>query len=120
VRDLSSQKEFTEILKVNDFRVAISYGKESIAELFMRDGTGLIMFGADTWKVLTGDEFNAFRLFLWQLRYLITELDSKWDRSTVHECLSETLDSFYDDKIDEKLSQIVKMKEFIELENILN
>jgi hypothetical protein len=71
IRRLYTEKGFENIIYVRDFKIALCYGKKSIARMFMRDDTGLIGFAAESWRELTGDEWNACRLFLWQLRYSI-------------------------------------------------
>jgi len=120
IKDLNKEPNFAPLLKVNDFKVAISYGKMSIAEMFMRDTTGLIVFGVDAWRELTGDEFNLVRLFLWQLRYQITELKSIWDKTSLNTCLEQFLNNFYDDDIDTKLHDVYHMNEYKDLEKIIS
>lgn len=120
IQNLSREKRLQTLLNVNDFKVAIAYGKSSIADMFMLNNGDLIIFGVDCWKELTGDESNIFRLFLWQLKYQILEKKGKWDKQIINECISQFIQTFYDNEIDQKLDLIVNMDEFRELEICLD
>ena len=56
---------------------------------------GGIIIGPATWKEFTGDDWNAFRFFIWQIRYGIGELGKKWTYSDLEEAVKIFLDSYY-------------------------
>ena len=62
---------------------------------------GGIVIGPDTWKELTGDEWNAFKFFIWQIRYGVEELNKKWSVADLQKAVKIFLKSFYGN---EKLS----------------
>ena len=116
---MSKYEYLSEFVYINNFKVATAYGKLSSAKMFMREETGLIMFGRETWKELTGDEWNSFRLFLWQLRFVIeNRVGNKWDRDSLNDAVLDFLKSFYDD-YEDRQKYAVRMPEFIELQKLL-
>jgi len=96
IRTLSKEKSFKNLIGVNDFSVGIVYGREELAtKNWMRDTDGLIIFGVDTWKTLTGDEWNAYRFFIWNLRYNVEELKQTWSNDNLTKAVKMFIDSFY-------------------------
>ena len=96
IRMLSQEKSFKDLIGINDFSVGIVYGREELAtKNWMRDTNGLIIFGIDTWKTLTGDEWNAYRFFIWNLRYNVEELKQTWSKDNLTKAVKMFVDSFY-------------------------
>jgi hypothetical protein len=115
VRDLASLQQFKGLVAVNDFKVAISYGKKSIARMFMREPTGLIIFGAETWREITGDEWNAYQLFIWQLKHKIESHHDEWTKDGMTAAVEQFMNSFYDDPVGQLL-RAQKSNEYLELQ----
>jgi len=96
IRALSEETSFKNLIGVDDFSVGIVYGREALAtKNWMRDTDGLIIFGIDTWKTLTGDEWNAYRFFIWNLRYNVEKLKQTWSRDDLNQAVKMFVDSFY-------------------------
>lgn len=96
IKQLSKQKSFKNLIGVNDFSVGIIYGREELAtKPWMQNTNGLIIFGVDTWRTLTGDEWNAYRFFIWNLRYNIEELKQTWSSVNLTQAVKMFVDSFY-------------------------
>ena len=95
-------KSFGEFIEVTSYKVAIIYGRWGLRNDYMKkikdDG---IVIGPDTWKKLALDDWNAFRFFMWQIRYGIEELDKKWSYADLQKAVEIFLKSFYGN---EKLS----------------
>jgi hypothetical protein len=117
IRQMSLSPEFSKIVKVTDFKVATAYGKRSSAEIYMKsENSGLILFGADSWKTLTGDEWNAFRLFMWQLQHLIQTKKWKPDRDNIIKSMEIFFECSYD-QYQEKFNESLQRPEYLELIN---
>jgi hypothetical protein len=115
IKQMSLSSEFEKIVKVKDFKVATAYGKKSSAELYMKsENSGLILFGADSWKTLTGDEWNAYRLFIWQLQYLIQTKKWNADRDNILKSIEIFFECSYD-KYREKLNEALQRPEYLQL-----
>lgn len=110
---LAKIKEFQGLISVKDFQVAITYGKEENAGSFMKNSFGMITFGADAWKTLTGDEWNAYNLFLWQIRYEI-ESGKKWTTDDLEKAVKQFINSFYCGDV-KKLGMALDTKTFTEI-----
>ena len=96
IRELSKLKSFKNLIGVNDFSVGILYGREELAtKNWMQNTNGLIIFGVDTWRTLTGNEWNAYRFFIWNLRYNIEELKQTWSRDNLTQAVKMFVSSFY-------------------------
>lgn len=96
IRQLPNQKSFKNLIGVNDFSVGIVYGREGLAtKPWMQNTNGLIIFGVDTWKTLTGDEWNAYRFFVWNLRYNVEKLKQTWSSDNLTQAVKMFVDSFY-------------------------
>jgi hypothetical protein len=95
ISGLSKIDDFKDMVAVKDFRVAIVYGKEEDADM-MKNSSGMIIFGAESWKTLTGDEWNAYKLFLWQIMYEI-ESGKKWSKEDLQNAVKLFVCSFYGD-----------------------
>lgn len=96
IRQLPNQKSFKNLIGVNDFSVGIVYGREGLAtKPWMQNTNGLIIFGVDTWRTLTGDEWNAYRFFIWNLRYNVEELKQTWSSDNLTQAVKMFVDSFY-------------------------
>jgi len=96
IRELSKQKSFKNLIGVNDFSVGIIYGREELAtKSWMQNTNGLIIFGVDTWGTLTGDEWNAYRFFTWNLRYNVEELGQTWSKDDLNKAVKMFVRSFY-------------------------
>jgi len=92
------KKSFGKFIEITSYKVAIIYGRWELRNSYMkkiRDG-GLVI-GPDTWKELTGDDWNAFKLFIWQIRYGIVELNKKWVSADLKKAVKIFLNSFYGD-----------------------
>ena len=69
---------FGEYIQVTGYKVGIIYGRWGLRNSYMKKiKDGGIIIGLNTWKELTGDDWNAFRFFMWQIRYGIEELKKK-------------------------------------------
>ncbi len=96
IRQISNQKSFGELIGVSDFSVGIVYGREELAtKPWMQKTDGLIIFGNDTWRALTGDEWNAYTFFVWSLRYNIEELKQNWSDEDKENAIRMFVNSFY-------------------------
>jgi len=93
--ELSTKKSFKNLIGVNNFSVGIVYGREELASTWMKDSNGLIIFGVDTWKTLTGDEWNAYKFFVWNLRYNVQELKQTWSEEDLTNAVKMFINSFY-------------------------
>jgi len=118
INSLSESKDLSEMIRIRDFKVALAYGKESIAGIFMRNSEGLMLFGADTWEEITGDEWNAYRLYLWSIRHSIEKTKKSWNTGELEGAVIYFLNSFYDDHSD-KLQTALSLPEYKELERIV-
>jgi hypothetical protein len=115
IKQMSLSPEFAKIIKVTDFKVATAYGKVSSAELYMKsENSGLILFGANSWKTLTGDEWNAYRLFMWQLQYLIQTKKWKPDKDNIIKSMEIFFKCSYD-QYREKFNEALQRPEYLEL-----
>ena len=115
IRQMSSYPEFAKIVNIRDFKVATAYGKRSSAKMYMQnEKTGLILFAADTWRKLTGDEWNAYRLFNWQLQHQIQT--KKWtpNKDTIIKSMEIFFESSYD-QYREKMNEALQKPEYLEL-----
>jgi len=80
------------IISCHDYKIAVSYGHEEIAMTFMKNSGGLIIFGPKTWKELTGDELNLYRVFLWTIRYVVEESNSHgWTKTQLDDAVDDYL-----------------------------
>lgn len=95
-------KSFGEFIGVTNYKVGIIYGRWELRNTYMKKiKEGGIVIGPDTWKELTGDEWNAFKFFIWQIRYGVEELNKKWSVADLQKAVKIFLKSFYGN---EKLS----------------
>ena len=95
IKKLSANSKFGKWVKIKDFQVAIVYGRETLSDAMKNQGN-LILFGKDTWKKLTGDEWNSFRFFAWQVRHAIESKSSSWKKIQIEPAMNEFVNSFYD------------------------
>lgn len=117
IREMAFSSDLREIVKVTDFKVATVYGKKSSAEMYMQsEDSGLILFSTDTWKILTGDEWNAYRFFIWQLQYLIQSKKWKPDKEMIIKSLEVFFKCSYD-QYQEKLEEALQRPEYLKLIN---
>ena len=79
---------------------------------------GGLVIGPDTWKELTGDEWNAFKFFIWQIRYGVEELNKKWSAADLQKAVKIFLNSFYGDE--ELLAKAEKDPEFEILKKLIS
>jgi hypothetical protein len=87
---------FGEYIQVTGYKVGIIYGRWGLRNTYMtKIKEGGIIIGPDTWKGLTGDGWNAFRFFIWQIRYGIKELNKKWSYADLQKAVEIFLNSFY-------------------------
>jgi len=94
------------------------YGRKEFAKPWMRDSDGMIIFGSDSWKKLTGDEWNSYKLFLWQIRYKFEKSKKGWSRKDLKDAVEHFVDSYYGNDV-KKLRQALKNSEFKKLEKAL-
>ncbi len=85
-----------EVIGVSDFKVAISYGRREIAWPFMAAVPDLIVYGPETWDILTGDEWNAFELYLSCIEYKV-EKGASWTLEDLEKAVKSFVRSFYGD-----------------------
>ena len=95
-------KSFGEFIGVTSYKVGIIYGRWELRNTYMKKiKEGGIVIGPDTWKELTGDEWNAFKFFIWQIRYGVEKLNKKYSVADLEKAVKIYLKSFYGN---EKLS----------------
>lgn len=119
IREMSSSPEFKKIVNVRDFKVATVYGKKSSANIGMKENTGLILFAPDTWRELTGDEWNAYRLFIWHLQHQFQTKKWKPDREDIKKSMEIFFECFYD-RYQEKLEEALQRPDYLKLINFNN
>ena len=102
-------KSFGKFIEVTSYKVGIIYGRWELRNSYMKkikdDG---IIIGPKTWKEFSGDDWNAFRFYMWQIRYGIEELNKKWSYDDLQKAVEIFLKSFYGN---EKLSGFTKATE---------
>ena len=104
-------KSFGKFIEVTSYKVGIIYGRWELRNTYMKQiKEGGIVIGPDTWKELTGDEWNAFKFFIWQIRYGVEELNKKWSYADLKKAVKIFLNSFYGDE--ELLAKAKKDPEF--------
>jgi len=89
------KKSFGKFIKISDFKIGIIYGREEIAAGWMQNSEGMIIFGTDTWKILTGDPLNVYKFFIWQIQYGIEFLKKSWTIDDLKSALDQFLMSYY-------------------------
>ncbi len=102
-----------EVIGLTEFKVAISYGRREIAWPFMEEAEELIIYGPETWATLTGDEWNAFRLFLNCIEYKHRS-KSKWSKEDLESAVKNFVNSFYGG-IPEKFEAAVSHPSYLSL-----
>ncbi len=114
ILNLSKNLKFGKLIKIKDFQVAVVYGNENLADV-MKDQGKLIIFGKDTWKRLTGDEWNSFRFFIWQIQFASSNNPNSWTRKNVELAVKEFVNSFYpeNEKMLKKVKNDSKYSKFI-------
>ena len=107
-----------DIFVLHDFKVAIAYGHRERAWSFMAKAGDLIIYGADTWATLTGDEYNAFRLFLAGIQYKI-EQNAPWTLKDFELAVDNYVEIFYLGAR-EKKEELCNLAEYNQLYSQLN
>ena len=118
IRSIAQSPKFKDMVKVKDFKVAVIYGREGLADV-MSDSKGLIIFGKDSWKELTGDEWNAYKLFLWVVKYKIKSPGSKWTEEDLKQAVEHFTRSFYGED-DTKLESALQDSEYQAISKLVN
>ena len=112
-------KSFGEFIEVTSYKVGIIYGRWELRNTYMKQiKEGGIVIGPDTWNELTGDGWNAFKFFIWQIRYGVEELNKKWSATDLEKAVKIFLNSFYGDE--ELLAKAKKDPEFKIVENLIS
>jgi hypothetical protein len=98
IQALSKEKTYGHLIGIDDFAIGIIYGREELAtKSWMRNTGGLIIFGNKTWKTLTGNSWNAFKFFVWHLRYMNEKSKQKSNPAELAHAVKMFVDSFYGD-----------------------
>jgi hypothetical protein len=71
------------------------------------------------WKKLTGDEWNAFILFAWQVRHAIESADGAWKKDQIEPAMNEFVNSFYNGDTD-AMRKLKKDSNYVKLVEIFN
>ncbi|KAF5066014.1 Type II restriction endonuclease EcoO109I [anaerobic digester metagenome] len=79
---------------IRDFKVAISYGNRELSEMFMRDAGDLIIYGPETWDELTGDEMNAFTLYIESIKHKVSS-GAVWSAQDLEKAVFRFNQTFY-------------------------
>ena len=112
-------KSFGKFIEVTSYKVGIIYGRWELRNSYMKKiKEGGLVIGPDTWKELTGDEWNAFKFFIWQIRYGVEELNKKWSAADLQKAVKIFLNSFYGDE--ELLAKAEKDPEFKILKKLIS
>ena len=112
-------KSFGKFIEVTSYKVGIIYGRWELRNSYMKKiKEGGLVIGPDTWKELTGDEWNAFKFFIWQIRYGVEELNKKWSAADLQKAVKIFLKSFYGDE--ELLAKAEKDPEFKILKKLIS
>ena len=112
-------KSFGKFIEVTSYKVGIIYGRWELRNSYMKKiKEGGLVIGPDTWKELTGDEWNAFKFFIWQIRYGVEELNKKWSATDLQKAVKIFLNSFYGDE--ELLAKAEKDPEFKILKKLIS
>jgi hypothetical protein len=99
-------KSFGKFIEVTNYKVGIIYGRWELRNSYMKKiKEGGLVIGPDTWEELTGDGWNAFKFFIWQIRYGVEELNKKWSVTDLQRAVKIFLKSFYGN---EKLSGFIE------------
>jgi len=105
IKSIQNNSSLSRVIGVKEFKIAISYGRREIAWPFMANAGDLIIYGPETWNLLTGDEWNAFKLFLRGIEFKI-ENGGNWSKKSFDRAVQTVLKSFYGDdnsKFDEAM-----------------
>lgn len=95
IQEMGRDEDLKEVVAVRDFKVAIAYGNIDIAGSPMKNAEdGLIIYGADAWRELTGDEYNAFDLFLCSIEHMVKN-GAEWDASDLEGAVASFNSVFY-------------------------
>lgn len=95
VQEMSRDEELKRVVAVHDFKVAIAYGNADLAGAPMKSAEdGLIIYGADAWRELTDNEYNAFDLFLCSIEYMVKN-GAEWDQSDLEDAVASFNSVFY-------------------------
>ena len=112
-------KSFGKFIEVTSYKVGIIYGRWELRNSYMKKiKEGGLVIWPDTWKELTGDEWNAFKFFIWQIRYGVEELNKKWSAADLQKAVKIFLNSFYGDE--ELLAKAEKDPEFKILKKLIS
>lgn len=115
IKKVGNNSRFGKYVRVKDFKIAIVYGREELADVMKNQD--FIIFGKDTWKILTGDEWNAYKTFLWNVQYKMSQ--SKWTKEELKESVIQFINSFYGDD-DKTLKLALAHNEYKQLESNLS
>ncbi|MBL76977.1 MAG: hypothetical protein CL763_08660 [Chloroflexi bacterium] len=123
------KKSFGKFIEVEEYKVGIIYGRWKLRNSFMKKIIGAgnneqyskksgIVIGTDLWKLVTDNEWNAFKFFIWQIRYGVQELKKKWTLKDLNDAVDIFLDSFYGNRDNkskaEEDTEYKKVKKLIE------
>jgi hypothetical protein len=124
IQAIAKNPKFTGLIDVNDFQIATAYGTRDLSPGFMRDTGDLIIYGPDTWRVLTGNENNAFLVFIEIIRYKINN-GATWQIADLENAVMSFNNLFYNgnkNKFDvlKETNDYVKIKKLIEEKESIN
>lgn len=95
VQEMSHDEALKGVVAVRDFKVAIAYGNADLAGAPMKSAEeGLIIYGADAWRELTGDEYNAFDLLLCSIEHKV-KFGAAWNQSDLEDAVASFNSVFY-------------------------
>jgi hypothetical protein len=118
IQNIANNPKLAELIGVSDFQIATAYGTRDLSPAFMRDTGDLIIYGPDTWRVLTGNEYNAFYVFMEIIRYKINN-GGVWQNSDLENAVISFNRLFYNGnmnklKILRETNDFFKVKQLIE------
>ena len=113
IENMAKNSKYGKFVKIKKFQITVVYGQETLADA-MKDQGDLILFGKDSWGELTGDEWNAFRFFMWQIKFSKKSISSSWKKEQIMPAVNEFVNSFYDGDSD-ILKKIKKDPDYLEI-----
>jgi hypothetical protein len=118
VKEMSEDTAFKGIIGVNEFKVAVVYGNKNIANNFMSSAEeGLIIYGKDTWDALTGNDLDAFDLFINSIKFMVSN-GAEWVKKDLESAIVVYNKIFYEGD-QEKLTALKSQTVYIGLERLL-
>ncbi len=118
IQSASNNPILTNIFGLTDFKVAIAYGNRQNAWPFMAQAVNIIIYGSETWQILTKNEYNAFIVFL-KCITLKQEKFFSWCKNDLFLACNNFNNVFYlGDK--DKLNILLNLPEYLSIYSTLN